>query len=137
MILFEMAMTYLQDALEAHTKQDEEAFCRNLKLAKRVIDQLTAGLDMQYAVSGELFRLYQHMGRFLLRAGAGREEAPVRSVIKMLSRLRDSFREISKQDLSGTVMKNTQQVYAGLTYSNAGGSNEISQDPFENRGYCV
>lgn len=47
------------------------------------------------------------------------------SVKKMLETMRKSFYELSKQDDSEPLMKNTQQVYAGFTYSNDGGSNEI------------
>ena len=55
----------------------------------------------------------------------------------MLNKLRESFYKLSKDDDSGPVLKNVQQVYAGLTYSSAGGSNEIYNDPVNNRGYSV
>lgn len=136
-IMYDVAAEYLQDALDAYEGKDIAGFRQNIKLAKRVIDALTSGLDMQYGISGELFAVYQHMSRFLLRAGAVEDAGLIRAVIKMLACLRASFFEISKQDLSGAVMKNTQQVYAGLTYSNAGSSNEFSNDPVQNRGFIV
>ena len=68
---------------------------------------------------------------------ANKNDEGLDKVIYMLKSLRKSFYEISKQDDSGPVLKNTQQVYAGLTYSSVGGSNEISTDPLSNRGYMV
>ena len=53
---------------------------------------------------------------------------------RMLTMLRKSFYEVSKMDDSTPLMQNTQQVYAGLTYSNGGGASEML-DAGANRGY--
>lgn len=136
-IMYDMIAEYLADAVTALHLPDIDEFRQNIKLAKRVIDELVSGLDMQYEISGQLFQVYGVMSRFLIRASAGRDETLVQSVIRMIQMLRKSFAELSKEDKSGPVMRNTQQVYAGLTYSNAGGSNEFSNDPISNRGYTV
>lgn len=46
-----------------------------------------------------------------------------------------SFYEVSKQDDSKPLMKNTQAVYLGLTYSRGGISNETQTDNIENREF--
>lgn len=143
-IMYDMAIEYLNDAI-AESAEDErkddakkqEQFRRNLKYAKRVVDQLAADLDMQYEVSEELLNLYRIMDRYLIKASVEKNVGLVETVISMLSKLRKSFYEISKNDTSEPVMKNTQQVYAGLTYSNAGSSNEYSKDSVNNRGFMV
>lgn len=143
-IMYDMAIEYLNDAIAALREnesetatQSQEQFRRNLKYAKRVIDQLAADLDMQYEVSEELLKLYRIMDRYLVKASVEKNIQLVETVISMLSKLRKSFYEISMKDTSEPVMKNTQQVYAGLTYSNAGSSNEYSQDSVNNRGFMV
>lgn len=143
-IMYDMAIEYLNDAIAALEEnesktavQRQELFRRNLKYAKRVIDQMEADLDMQYEVSEELLKLYRIMDRYLIKASAEKNIQLVEAVISMLSKLRKSFYEISMKDTSEPVMKNTQQVYAGLTYSNAGSSNEYSQDTVNNRGFMV
>lgn len=143
-IMYDMAMEYLNDAVAALEENENktaaegwEQFRRNLKYAKRVIDQLAADLDMQYEVSEELLKLYMIMDRYLVKASAEKNIHLVETVISMLSKLRKSFYEISMKDTAEPVMKNTQQVYAGLTYSNAGSSNEYSQDSVNNRGFMV
>lgn len=135
-IMYDMAAEYLTDAL--NTADDELTEYRyNIKLARRVIDRLSYSLDMKYDVAKELHTLYGIMTRYLIRTSVTRDDKLVGTVISMLGKLRKSFYEISINDTTGPVMKNTQQVYAGLTYSNAGGSNEYSDDPVANRGYIV
>ena len=81
----------------------------NIYMAQKVIDQLICGLDMQYEISAT----------------------------GLLKKLRASFYEVSKQDDSEPLMKNTQAVYSGLTYSKGGISNETQTDNIENRGFRV
>jgi flagellar protein FliS len=131
--MFDMAIEYVNEAIHAG---DEEEYHRNVKQAKRVVDELCRGLDMQYEISGQLLRVYVAMMRFLVKAGAGDVEK-LDTVLHMLSSLRKSFYEVSKQDTTGPLMKNTQQVFAGLTYSSMGTSTEISSDSGKNRGFTV
>ena len=140
-IMYDMAMEYLNDCFiyeedKKHICEDDD-FTVNIKMAKRVIDSLISALDMQYEVSSQLFKSYSVMSSYLIKASSSKDGAFIESVIKMLEMLRKSFYEISSQDKSGPVMKNTQQIYAGLTYSNAGSSNEFSNDPVNNRGFIV
>ena len=135
-IMYDMAQEYIQDALEL-LPSDKDGFCRNIRQVKRIIDELSSTLDMQYDISKELFVLYMQAGKVLVACLANKNDEGLDKVIYMLKSLRKSFYEISKQDDSGPVLKNTQQVYAGLTYSSVGGSNEISTDPLSNRGYMV
>lgn len=140
-IMYDMAIEYLNDCFiyEEDKKRicEDDDFTVNIKMAKRVIDSLINALDMQYEISSQLFKSYSVMSSYLIKASSSKDGALIESVIKMLEMLRKSFYEISSQDKSGPVMKNTQQVYAGLTYSNAGSSNEFSNDPVSNRGFIV
>lgn len=135
-IMYDMAIEYVKDAADAYSV-DMEQYHTNLKQAKRVVDELTRSLDMKYEISNELLRIYVTVMRFLVRADAGKDVKVLDTVLSMLKKLRKSFYDISKEDNSGPVMQNAQQVYAGLTYSNMGMSTEISEDPVNNRGYKV
>lgn len=140
-IMYDMAIEYLNDCFiyeeDKNRICEDDDFTVSIKMAKRVIDSLISALDMQYEVSSQLFKSYSVMSSYLIKALSSKDGALIESVIKMLEMLRKSFYEISSQDKSGPVMKNTQQVYAGLTYSNAGSSNEFSNDPVNNRGFIV
>ncbi len=137
-VMYDMALEYLEDAKSARTALEKVQYTENIKLAKRVIDRLLYDLDMQYEISTELFTIYMTMQKFLVKAScviSTDNDKYIDSVIKMLQTLRKSWYEVSLTDHSETLMKNTQQVYAGLTYSSAGSSNEVSQDYNINRGF--
>ncbi len=136
-IMYDMAQEYLKDAIQALNDDDKIGFCNNIRQVKRVIDELSSGLDMQYEIANELFVLYMQADKILIRCLARMDNEGLDKVENMLNKLRESFYKLSKDDDSGPVLKNVQQVYAGLTYSSAGGSNEIYNDPVNNRGYSV
>lgn len=136
-IMYDMAQEYLKDAIQALNDDDKIGFCNNIRQVKRVIDELSSGLDMQYEIASELFVLYMQADKILIRCLARMDNEGLDKVENMLNKLRESFYKLSKDDDSGPVLKNVQQVYAGLTYSSAGGSNEIYNDPVNNRGYSV
>lgn len=136
-IMYDMAQEYLKDAIQALNDDDKIGFCNNIRQVKRVIDELSSGLDMQYEIANELFVLYMQADKILIRCLARLDNEGLDKVGNMLNKLRESFYKLSKDDDSGPVLKNVQQVYAGLTYSSAGGSNEIYNDPVNNRGYSV
>lgn len=136
-IMYDMAQEYLKDAIQALNDDDKIGFCNNIRQVKRVIDELSSGLDMQYEIANELFVLYMQADKILIRCLARMDNQGLDKVGNMLNKLRESFYKLSKDDDSGPVLKNVQQVYAGLTYSSAGGSNEIYNDPVNNRGYSV
>lgn len=136
-IMYDMAQEYLKDAIQALNDDDKIGFCNNIRQVKRVIDELSSGLDMQYEIANELFVLYMQADKILIRCLARMDNEGLDKVGNILNKLRESFYKLSKDDDSGPVLKNVQQVYAGLTYSSAGGSNEIYNDPVNNRGYSV
>lgn len=125
-ILYDMAIEYLNDACE-----------NNIYMAQKVIDQLICGLDMQYEISANLFVIYNHMKRSLISASVSLDNNEINRITGLLKKLRASFYEVSKQDDSEPLMKNTQAVYSGLTYSKGGISNETQTDNIENRGFRV
>lgn len=124
-IMYDMATDYLKDAKMELKKSDIENFNNNIKKVKRIIDSLSSSLDMKYEISAQLFKEYLVISRMLQKASCGKDEELIDRIIKMLAKLRNAFYEVSKKDTLGPVMKNTQQVYAGLTYSNTGNTNEI------------
>lgn len=136
-IMYDMAEEYISNAILALQDDNIENFHSSLKYARRVVHELSSSLDMQYKVAQELFQLYLCIDRLMSSAGVSRSIETLNRITGMLGKLRDSFYEISRTDKSGPVMQNTQQVYSGLTYSNVGQSNEVSQDPVKNRGYIV
>lgn len=142
-ILYDMADTYLEDAkslpvfAEGADEQKLREYGNALRKCGQVIDLLIKGLDFQYEISNNLFQIYLHIKRTLVTCMACRDLEQLKVIQGMLHKLRNSFYEVSKTDKSGPLMKNTQQIYSGLTYSSMGGSNEVAGNVSENRGFMV
>ena len=122
-IMYDVAINYLSDSINYFENTNIERFRDELKKAQRVINQLTSVLDLKYDISLELMRLYIYIINVFVRSSIRKEVEELKVVMSMLEKLRSTFEKVSEQDQSGPMMMNTQQVYAGLTYSN-GGLNE-------------
>lgn len=133
-IMYDIAAAYIKDAVsESDTASD--SFIYSIKKAKRVIDELIRALDMKYEISGNLFVLYTYINKILMKCIAGKTAYKLDEATRIISSLRKAFKEVSKADTSGPQMSNTQQVYAGLTYSN--GRLDETYDYEVRRGYTV
>lgn len=134
-IMYDISINYLSDALICFENKNIEGFRDNLKKAQKVVNQLMSALDMKYNISLELMRLYKYITNVFIRSSIRKEVEELKVVMSMLKKLKITFEKVSEQDNSGPVMKNTQQVYAGLTYSN-GGLNEYNVQATK-RGFTV
>ena len=134
-IMYEMAIKYIDDGLECLKNNNVEEYRLNLKRSKAVINELTSVLDMSYVISFELRSLYVFMNNVLVRADIRVETEELKRVREMLVKLSKSFKKVSASDDSGPVMENTQQLYAGLTYSKTSLNVDMYNDV--NRGFKV
>jgi len=134
-IMYDVTLNYISDAMNYFENANIEGFRDEIKKAQRVINQLTSVLDMNIDISLELMRLYIYMNNVFVRSSIRKEVEELQVVNRMIQKLRSAFEKVSKQDKSGPIMINTQQVYAGLTYSN-GGLNEY-HDQTTKRGFTV
>ncbi|MCR5792893.1 MAG: flagellar protein FliS [Lachnospiraceae bacterium] len=124
-ITFEIIIESIRDAMVSYNKNDIAAFQKELNRGKLLINEKIGALDMQYDISKELFQIYEYCGRMIAEAfvkgtsavSPKLEEDKLNRVISIMERLKSSFEQVAKQDESGPVMKNTQKLYAGLTYS--------------------
>lgn len=122
-IMYDVILTDTQTAREALEKGDIEQFEHDLRHAGRFINELMGALDYRYEISYDLLSLYSYINKTMIRARFKRDVSLLSVTDDMLSRLRDSFAEVSRQDTSGPMMRNTEQVYAGLTY----GKNSLNE----------
>ncbi len=136
-ILYEMILTEIEEAKEAYETGDLAALDKELKLAQKYVTELQATLDYHYAISYDLLSLYLYVNRQIITAIIRRNPISLDRVQSIMSRLLIGFEGISKADNSGPVMRNTQQLYAGLTYGK-GHLNETYIDPSnKSRGFTA
>lgn len=134
-ILYEMAESYLNSAIEYAKKDEIDNFRSNLKYTQSVINELNRSLDLKYEISLNLMQIYMFIKRAIIRASVSKETDELEKCIGMLERLKKAFETVCKEDKRGPVMTNTQQVYAGLTYSKGALNESFGLE--SNRGFRV
>lgn len=136
-ILYEMILTELKEAKEAYGQGDLAAFDKELKLAQKYVTELQATLNYSYDISYELLSLYLYVNKRIITAIIRKNPDTLDSAESVLKKLLTGFEGVSNMDKSGPMMRNTQQLYAGLTYGK-GYLNETYVDPNnKNRGFIA
>ena len=121
-IIYDIFFAYVDDIRQAHCTGDHDGQKDAIRNAQSVLDELIGSLMF---CKNELSRaMYENRLD-------GVQEAE-----HIMHRLYTSFVEVAKQDKSAPLMKNTQQVYAGMTYAR-GAVNEDYMDVDSHRGFFV
>lgn len=135
-IIYEIILTYLEEAKVAYEKKDMEEFRESIRKAQPFVSELMEALDFKYAISIELLQLYLYVNKALVRSILRREKRNLESAIVVLETLKVGFIGVSEQDDSAPLIQNAQQIYAGLTYSK-GSLTETLKDENLSRGFLV
>ncbi len=133
-ILYEMLLIYIEEALEAHEKEDREGFREGIRKSRGCLKELMASLHFEYEPAMNLLQLYLYANRELARADIRNSTQELDHVKMIMTKLHEAYEEVSKADTSGPVMSNTQTVYAGLTYGK-NTLNENLSDQGSSRGF--
>lgn len=134
-ILFEVERVYLADSLESYNVGDKEAFVRNLEQAKKAHNELMAAMDTKDAIGFRVYSLLRYMYKLMIKASVRKDAEELDRVDTMLEKLEDSFKVLHEKDSDGAVMKNTHQVYAGLTYGKGRLNESYGSVDYSNRGF--
>lgn len=136
-IIYELFLLAMDEAEKAFQKGELSEGVKEVKRAEGFLQELMGSLDHRYAIAEELMRLYRYVYEQLIFSAIRRKMVNGETVREVMSKLKEAFIEVAKQDHSGPVMENTQQIYAGLTYGK-GSLNEVLLTGNEyNRGYRV
>ena len=135
-ILYDMILVYLQDALESFGQHNQKDYTWNIARAKDCIDEMINSLHMEYEPAGILRGLYYFYKRELTTAAIQNKQELIPPVMEMIQELRESYEKIADQDTSAPIMENAQTIYAGLTYGKDSLNVNLS-DQGTNRGICI
>lgn len=124
-IIYELLLDCVREGNEAYLSGDSAEGENQIRKAQAYLQELKGSLDFQYEVSMQLQRLYRYVNEKLIATLVKKKPVHLESVCEVIQGLMESFEQVAKQDTSGAVMKNTQQIYAGLTYGK-GTLNEVS-----------
>ena len=133
-ILYDIFLTYAKEAEAASPA--ERSFHISISKARGALSELIDSLHLDYEIAQSTYQLYRFVERELIRADIKRSTEPVPPVIRIMQCLRDAYAEAAKTDTSEPLMKNTDVVYAGMTY----GKHDVmtgSSAAGTNRGYLV
>ncbi len=134
-IMYDIVFAYMDEAKSAHENKQYEAYKTAIKKAQAAIESLMKSLDFKYEISKDLYKLYVYTKNCLAKAIYQNRLDGILEAEKILKSLYASFCEAAKSDTSGPLMRNTQQVYAGMTY----GKNTLNENCYEDshRGFFV
>lgn len=134
-ITYEIILSDIKEAQTAFENGDNSQYSKVLKHASIVINELMRSLDYQHEISYNLMSLYIYVSKCVIEANYQKNAELLENAAIVIRTLRKGFEEICSHDLSGPVMQNVQQLYAGFTYGK-GTLNEVYIDPQErNRGF--
>ncbi len=124
-ITYEFLLEQIGYLIDIKTDNDQEAdtlvkYYKHLDKCKQILAMLVRDLDFNQSISGDLFKLYVYVQGVLIKAKTVEELEVAQDII---NKLYEAFEEAAKEDESSSVMKNTEEVYAGLTY----GPNDINE----------
>lgn len=127
-ILYEMTLMELAEAKDSYQAGDRITFDKVLKKAHKYVNELIVALDYHYTLSYDLLNLYLYVNKRIVTAIVKQNPISLDSAETVIKKLLVGFEGVSKEDTSGPMMRNSQQLYAGLTYGK-GKLNETYLDP--------
>lgn len=134
-VIYDAAIASIEEGKSCLEMDDITAARKEIDRAKGMVDELLHSLDLKYQISHYLRQLYIYAYRELCQGIALRDADRLDHASDVLKGLLPSFREVAKQDESGPVMENTQQIYAGLTYCRDSLDETIAVGVNYNRGF--
>lgn len=134
-VIYDAAIASIEEGKSCLEMDDITAARKEIDRAKGMVDELLHSLDLKYQISHYLRQLYIYAYRELCQGIALRDADRLDHASDVLKGLLPSFHEVAKQDESGPVMENTQQIYAGLTYGRDSLDETIAVGVNYNRGF--
>lgn len=131
-IAYELWQVFLSDALACYHAGDAAGFKHHLKKVQRVNQEIISMMNHDNAVARDVMAIHFFANGRLVQSILKNQPQELEPVSDMIEKLHASFAELAKKDTDEPLMKNTQQVYAGLTYGK-GALNE-SADPLGQAG---
>lgn len=136
-IMYEMILAKIEEAEKSYSEKDLKNYDSELKGAQRYVSELMTALDYHYKISYDLLSLYLYTNKHIITAIIKQNPQTLHIAKEVMNKLLTGFEGVSKADKSGPMMRNTQQLYAGLTYGK-GSLNETFIDPSnKNRGFIA
>lgn len=134
-IVYEILEEEIHLAEQAFQEREFQTFDQELQTALQFLQELMGTLNFEYEISGQLLSLYRFINKVLIEDRMKKQPEYLAECAKIVADLRKAYEEVARQDHSGSLMVNTQKLYAGLTYGKHS-LEEVSMDEKSgSRGY--
>jgi flagellar protein FliS len=101
LMLYDGLVTDLKKAKQAIEQKDPAGAHTFLMKGQNIITELMRTLKMEYAISTDLYRLYDYLRRCLIRANIKKDPAIVEEVLDMAAGLRTTWMAAASQARAG------------------------------------
>ena len=115
-IMLEMEIQWITEALDAYEKQKIEDFISCVEKAQGTQVELMNVLNMENPLAVVVYSVFIFINKHLIEAKIRQDPLDLERCRGMLEKYHKSFLEVAKTDASGPVMEQSEKVYAGLTY---------------------
>ncbi len=136
LVLFDVVNVYISDALSAYESGDGELYLKNIRMAKKAHNELMSCINPGDALGKRVLAVFRFIYGKLATSEVKRLPDELDRCQGMLDNLRVGFEKLHSIDEEDPVMKNTHQVYAGLTYGKGTLSESTIGDTY-NRGFMA
>lgn len=133
-VIYDIFFAYVKEAEEAFAAGEYDHFKESMQKAGNCIEELMGALDFKYDISKQLYPLYVFARESLAKTVVKKKLDDLNNAKMVMENLHEAFKEAAKQDSSQPLMRNTQQVYAGITYGKHD-LTETYQVPDTSRGF--
>ncbi len=134
LVLFDVVKVYIKDALASYENQEMEVYYKNITLAKKAHNELMSCINPKDSVGKKVLRIFRFIYEKLIASELKRQPNDLDRCVLMLDNLQIGFEHLHQIDDEAPVMKNSHQVYAGLTYGK-GVLNESIEGNHSSRGF--
>lgn len=125
-ILYDIALTYIDDALLALTEGDKKKFRLQVVRVKDTVRELMNSVNPSVEPGRTILSVYIFCNGELTKAYADCDKTGIENVKKLMLIFRDAYAECAKKDTDTSVMEHAEVVYTGLTYNKNSYSENIS-----------
>lgn len=136
LVLCDMEQVYVSDALAAYA-DDMDGYMKNIELARKTHNELMGCFDMANAQARKVVGILRFIYGKLVASVVKRKPQELERCMGMMGRLRIGFEHLHEIDTDGPLMKNTHQVYAGLTYGKGVLNESTLNADYGSRGFKV
>ncbi|GKX28729.1 hypothetical protein SH1V18_12090 [Vallitalea longa] len=134
LITYELFLKEIDKSIEAIDNRNEDAYNQNMVKVHKYHRELTDNLDMSYEISRNLLSLYIYINKLLIKSSIKFDKEPLIEVKKIANILFEGFNQAAQGQNNQSLIKNSQTLYAGLTYGR-GTLNETIIDGNRSRGF--